>query len=252
MPFVYRLQPGHTLSIKQLHHALHLTVNKHPSLHTSLHFDIEKNLLMQRVITHEHKNNNDSMFSIIETTYETDEQLNEILHDEKRNPHLFDLAQGLVFRCHIIYYKRISSHDLLSDKDILIFNFHHALFDFPSMKVFHHDLNQAYTTGQLLYDENTLLRYLDYAVIEQQMSMTGANMFWLDVLHDCKLDQSLSLPFDRYRLANEHRTGRGTSISFDFDQDLSHDFLIHASSESYAPEGSTYLIHRVITAQGHS
>ncbi|CAF4456575.1 unnamed protein product, partial [Adineta steineri] len=44
------------------------------------------------------------------------------------------------------------------------------------------------------------------AVIEQQMSMTGASMFWLDVLHDCKLDQPLSLPFDRYRLMNEHRT----------------------------------------------
>ncbi|CAF4036473.1 unnamed protein product, partial [Adineta steineri] len=221
MPFVYRLQPGHTLSIKQLHHALHLTVNKHLSLHTSLHFDIQKNLLMQRVTTHDHKNNN-KMFSIIESTYETEEQLNEILHYEKRNPQLFNLAHGLVFRCHLVYHKRISSNDLLSHKDLLIFNFHHALFDFPSMEVFLHDLNQAYTTGQLLYDENTLLRYLDYAVIEQQMSMTGASMFWLDTLHDCKLDQPLSLPFDRYRLSNEHRTGRGTSISFDFGQDLSH------------------------------
>ncbi|CAF1352628.1 unnamed protein product, partial [Adineta steineri] len=234
MPFVYRLQPNHTLSIKQLRHALHLTANKHPSLHTSLYFDIEKNLLMQRVITRE--DNCIDMFSIKETTYETDDQLNEILHDEKRNPHLFDLAQGLVFRCHIIYYKQISSNHLLSDKDLLIFNFHHALFDFPSMKVFHHDLNQAYTTGQLLYDDNTNLRYLDYAVIEQQMSMTGASLFWLDALHDCKLDQPLSLPFDRYRLANEHRTGRGTSISFDFGQDLSHDFLGHASSNSISLE----------------
>ncbi|CAF1518227.1 unnamed protein product, partial [Adineta steineri] len=128
MPFVYYLQPDHTLWIKQLRHALHLTVNKHPSLHTSLHFDIEKNLLMQRVITHEDKNNKNNMFSIIETTYETDEQLNEILYDEKRNPQLFDLAQGLVFRCHTIYHKQISSNHLLSDKDILIFNFHHALF----------------------------------------------------------------------------------------------------------------------------
>ncbi|CAF3893426.1 unnamed protein product, partial [Adineta steineri] len=236
MPFVYRLQPGHTLSIKQLRHALHLTVNKHPSLHTSLYFDIEKNLLMQRVITHEDKNNKNNMFSIIETTYETDEQLNEILHDEKRNPQLFDLAQGLVFRCHIIYHKQISSNHLLSDKDVLIFNFHHALFDFPSVELFHHDLNQAYTTGQLLYDDNTKLRYLDYAVIEQQMSMAGASMFWLDALHDCKLDQPLSLPFDRYRLSNENRTGRGTSISFDFGQDLSHDFLIHASSNSISLE----------------
>ncbi|CAF4139673.1 unnamed protein product, partial [Adineta steineri] len=141
MPFVYRPQAGHTLSIKQLRHALHLIVNKHSSLHTSLHFNIQRNLLMQRVIIHEDKDSN--MFSIIETTYETDEQLNEILHDEKRNPHLFNLAQGLVFRCHTIYYKQISSNHLLSDKDLLIFNFHHALFDFPSMKVFLHDLNQA-------------------------------------------------------------------------------------------------------------
>ncbi|CAF4093531.1 unnamed protein product, partial [Adineta steineri] len=236
MPFVYRLQSGHTLSIKQLHHALHLTVNKHPSLHTSLYFDIEKNLLMQRVITHEDTNINNNMFSIIETTYETDTQLNEILHDEKRNPHLFDLAQGIIFRCHLVYYKDISSNYLLSHKDLLIFNFHHALFDFPSMKLFYHDLNQAYTTGQLLYDDNTILRYLDYSVIEQEMSMTGASMFWLDALHDCKLDQPLSLPFDRYRLSNEHRTGRGTSISFDFGQDLSHDFVTHASSNSISLE----------------
>ncbi|CAF4167936.1 unnamed protein product, partial [Adineta steineri] len=88
MPFVYRLQSTHTLSVKQLHQALQLTVNKHSSLHTSLNFDVEMNLLMQRVITHEDKNKNNNMFSIIRTTYETDEQLNEILHDEKRNPHL--------------------------------------------------------------------------------------------------------------------------------------------------------------------
>ncbi|CAF4065342.1 unnamed protein product, partial [Adineta steineri] len=236
MPFVYRLQPGHTLSIQQLRHALHLTVNKHPSLHTSLYFDIEKNLLMQRVITHEDKNNSNNMYSSIETTYETDEQLNEILHDERRNPHLFDLAHGLVFRCHIVYYKQISSNHLLSDQDIVIFNVHHALFDFPSMNIFLHDLNQAYITSQLLYDDSTNLRYLDYAVIEQQMSMIGANMFWLDILHDCKLDQPLSLPFDRYRLSNEHRTGRGTSISFDFGQDLSQHFLINASSDNISLE----------------
>ncbi|CAF0911476.1 unnamed protein product [Adineta steineri] len=241
MPFVYRLQPGYTLSIKQLRHALHLTVDKHLSLHTSLHFDIEKNLLIQRVITHEDKSNN--LFSVIETTYETDEQLNEILHDEKRNPHLFDLAQGLVFRCHLVYCKQISSNDLLSHKDLLIFNFHHALFDFSSMNIFLHDLNQAYTTDQLLYDDSTNLRYLDYAVIEQQMPMTGAGMFWLDTLHDCKLDQPLSLPFDRYRLSNEHRTSRATSISFDFGQDLSHDFLTHASSNNISLEHLAFAIY---------
>ncbi|CAF3805455.1 unnamed protein product [Adineta steineri] len=239
MPFIYRLQPDYTLSVKQLREALQLNINKHPSLHTSLLFDTEKNLLMQRVITHEDKNNN-KMFSIIETTYETDEELNKILHDEGRNPHLFDLAQGLVFRCHLVYYKQISSDYLLSDKDLIIFNFHHAAFDFSSMNIFLHDLNQAYTTGQLLYDDSTNLRYIDYAVIEQQMSMTGASMFWLDVLHDCKLDQPLSLPYDRYRLSNEHQTYLTTSISFDFSQDLSHDFLSHASSNNISLEHLTF------------
>ncbi|CAF4258660.1 unnamed protein product, partial [Adineta steineri] len=184
-----------------------------------------------------------NMFSIIETTYETDEQLNKILHDEMRYPHLFDLAQGLVFRCHVIYYKEIFSNHILSDKDLLIFNFHHALFDFLSMELFLHDLNQAYITDQLLYDDNTNLRYLDYAVIEQQVPMSGASMFWLDTLHDCKLDQPLSLPYDRYRLSNEHRTSHATSISFDFGQDLSHHFRTHASSNSIPIEHLTFAIY---------
>src|SRR5271155_1454904 len=70
------------------------------------------------------------------------------------------------------------------------------------------------------------------AVIEQEMPMTGASMFWLDTLHDCHLDRSLPLPYDRYRLVDEHRTGRGTSISFDFGEDLSHHFLAYASSNN--------------------
>ena len=235
MPFLYRLSSQYTLSIQQLHHALQLVVTKHQSLHTSLIFDTEKNLLMQHIIDLDDGNND--LFAFIESTFETNEQLNSIMHEEKRIPQLFDLAHGLVFRCHILYYKQISTNHLLSDKDALIINFHHALFDFPSMKIFLHDLNQAYTTGQLSTDENITLRYLDCtythiissflikslfssscldSVIEQQMPMTGASMFWFDTLHDCKLDQSLPLPFDRYRLSDEHRTGRGTIYFFRF------------------------------------
>ena len=62
-----------------------------------------------------------------------------------------------------------------------------------------------------------------------------ASMFWLDTLHDCNLDRSLSLPFDRYRLADEHRTDRGTTVSFDFGEHLSHHFLAHSSSNDIAP-----------------
>ena len=159
MPFVYHLHSHHTISVQHLRHALQLIVTKHESLRTSLLFDIEKNLDMQSI--NGMNDNNRQLFTFIESTYTTHEQLSHILHEEKYNPQLFNLAQGLVFRCHLVYYKQISSNHLLSDKDLLIFNFHHALFDFPSMNIFLHDLNQAYTTGQLLYDDNTNLRYLD-------------------------------------------------------------------------------------------
>ncbi len=62
--------------------------------------------------------------------------------------------------------------------------------------------------------------------------MTGANTFWLDTLHNCHLDRSLPLPYDRYRLVNEPRSGRGISVSFDFGQHLSYHFLTYASSNN--------------------
>jgi NRPS condensation-like uncharacterized protein len=159
MPFLYRLCSEHTLSIKKLHHALQLIVTKHLSLRTSLIFDTESNRLIQRIIDSE--NDNKQLFSFIESTFDTDEQLIDIMHDETRNSQIFDLVQGLAFRCHLVHHKQISSNDLLTDKDAIFFNFHHALFDFPSMNVFLHDLDQAYTKGQLMNGSNTTLRYLD-------------------------------------------------------------------------------------------
>jgi non-ribosomal peptide synthetase component F len=64
------------------------------------------------------------------------------------------------------------------------------------------------------------------------MPMTAANIFWLDTLHDCKIDRVVPLPFDRYRVSDEHRTGRGTTISLDFGEDLSHHFLAYALSNN--------------------
>ncbi|CAF0955024.1 unnamed protein product [Adineta steineri] len=83
------------------------------------------------------------------------------------------------------------------------------------------------------------------STIENQISMTDASMFWLDTLYDCHLDQPLSLPFDRYRLANEQRTGRGTSVSFDFGQDPSHHFLMYASSNNIKHEHLALAIYYV-------
>ncbi|CAF4087819.1 unnamed protein product, partial [Adineta steineri] len=114
MPFEYRLFPEHTLSIKRFLHALQLITLKHQSLHTSLVFDTEKNQVIQRII--DLNSNHKQMLSVIESIYETDEQLSHIIHEEKHKPQLFALAQGLVFRCHLVYYKQISSNHLLLEK----------------------------------------------------------------------------------------------------------------------------------------
>jgi hypothetical protein len=205
---------------------------------------------MQRII--DLNDNGEQLFTFTESTFENNEQLNDIMHDEKRNSQLFNLAQGLVFRCHLLHHEHISSNDLLTDKDLIIFNFHHALFDFPSMTMFLHDLDHFYKTSQLSKNNDNDLRYLDCkceyflaiylyyvtsssysdAVIEQEMPMTGASIFWLDTLYDCNLDRSLPLPYDRYRLVDEHHSGCGTSVSFDFGQDLSHRLLVYASSNN--------------------
>ena len=159
MPLLYQLSPSHTLSIQKLRHALQLIVAKHESLRTSFNFDAKQNQLMQHIT--DFNDGNNQLFAFIESTFETNEQLTEIMHDEKRNSRHFDLAQSLVFRCHLAYYKEISSDDLLCDKDAIIFNFHHALFDFPSMDVFLKDLNQVYTNSHLPIHNDTDLRYLD-------------------------------------------------------------------------------------------
>ena len=68
------------------------------------------------------------------------------------------------------------------------------------------------------------------------MSMIAASMYWLDVLHDCQLDRSLPLPFDRYRLSDEYRTGRGTSFTFQFEEQLSQSFCHYATSKHLSLE----------------
>ena len=160
MPFVYRLCSGDVLSSTRLHQALHKVIIKHQSLRTSIIFDTETNMLMQRIIDW-NDNLNSDLFTFTESIYETDEQLNNIMYDEQTNSQHFDLAHGQVFRCYILYYKQIPSDHLVSDRDIIIFNFHHALFDLSSMDIFLHDLNQAYTTSQLPTDDSGHLRYLD-------------------------------------------------------------------------------------------
>jgi hypothetical protein len=68
------------------------------------------------------------------------------------------------------------------------------------------------------------------------MSMSGASTFCYNTLYNYNLDQSLSLPFDRYRLKDEDRTARGISREFDFGEHISHYFLTYVLSNDIAPK----------------
>jgi non-ribosomal peptide synthetase component F len=68
------------------------------------------------------------------------------------------------------------------------------------------------------------------------MPMIAATEFWLDALRDCELDRPLPLPFDRHRVSADDRSGRGTSISFDFGTSLSQAFLTYVSMNNTTAE----------------
>ncbi len=159
MPFVYRLSTGGILSITQLRRALQQVVMKHKSLRTSLIFNVDENILMQRIIepTGDDKN---QLYAFIESIITTDEDLHGIVQDERDNPNHFDVSRGLVFRCHIVRQQPILHDDLFGECDSFIFNFYHACFDLFSIDVFNRDLAQAYTTSQLA-DDDMALRYID-------------------------------------------------------------------------------------------
>ncbi len=156
MAFVYRIESG-TLSILRLRHALQLVVMKHQALRTAFHFDSNKQQLMQRIIK---PTENEELFTFVDSEFETsNELLSAIMDDEQGNSLHFDLARGLVCRLHVI--RQGSNSNSLRTGDIIIFNFHHAIFDFHSMAVFQRDLSRAYETGHLELNNERELRYLD-------------------------------------------------------------------------------------------
>ncbi|CAF3762763.1 unnamed protein product [Rotaria sp. Silwood1] len=209
MPFMYRVSPGATLSISRLRRALHLVVLKHQPLRTSLIYDTKEDMLLQKVNNTTH----DGLFTFIESTFKTNDDLTKIQYEERTNLDHFDLVQGRVFRCHVLYHKKSVHKDTLEDGDLLIFNFHHASFDFASMSIFYRDLDQAYATGELIVNDKTDLRYLDYSIIERGMAMVAASEFWMTTLRGCEIEQTLPLSFDRHRVSEKHRTGQSLKTS---------------------------------------
>jgi hypothetical protein len=186
------------LVTSRLRSSLQLLIEKHASLRTCLQmFDDSHSDLRQRILP-----SNSIEVPIVESWIDNDNDLYDIVADEETNRSHFDLVRGHVFRSHVIRYRE------RNDESVILFNFHHSIFDGTSEALFFNDLSQAYATGKLIDVSNEECTYLDYARWERQLDMSAALTFWKDNLKD---HQILELPYDRI-CPTAVRTGRGSSV----------------------------------------
>jgi len=186
------------LVTSRLQSSLQLLVEKHASLRTCLQMsDNDRSELRQRILL-----SNSIVVPLVESWIDNDDDLYKIIADEETNRSHFDLIQGHVFRSHLIRYRK------RNDESVILFNFHHSIFDGTSEVLFLNDLRQAYATGELINVTNKEWTYLDYARWERQLDMSAALAFWKENLKDHQL---LELPYDRI-CPTTVRTGRGSSV----------------------------------------
>lgn len=186
------------LDTSRLRSSLQLLVEKHASLRTCLQMsDDNQSELRQRILP-----SNSIEVPLVESWINNDDDLYNIIADEETNRSHFDLIQGHVFRSHLIRYRERKA------ESVILFNFHHSIFDGTSEQLFLNDLRQAYATGELIDVTNEECTYLDYARWERQMDVSADLAFWKDTLKD---HQILELPYDRI-CPTAVRTGRGSSV----------------------------------------
>ena len=203
---VYQLSTKTTFPIYRLRHALQLIVAKHAILRTVLIYDQDK--FTQKILPM-----SDDRYHFEATYVIDDNHLKQILYNEKTNRALFDLEQGLVFRCHVLRCSSNNENDNhLKQDDMILFNFHHIAIDGNSISIFIDDLRQAIIQEELLYNDNENISYLDYAQYERLEDWTNAREYWRHVL----TNWNSSIP----QQDSSFRTGKGYTITFDLDHDL--------------------------------
>ena len=190
----------------RLRSSVELLVENHASLRTSLQMsDDNQSELYQRTLT-----SNSIEVPFVESWIDNDDDLSKIIIDEETNRSHFDLIQGRVFRTHLVRYRE------RNNEQIILFNFHHSIFDGTSEVLFLKDLHQVYANGKVADAMKKEWSYVDYARWERELDMSVALTFWKDNLKDHHI---FELPYDRI-CPTAVRTGRGSSVlveSFDGD-----------------------------------
>ena len=219
-----------SLSFNRLLQALRYVLNKHKILRTSLMFNNDNSSLKQ-CITDIHKT-----FTItMNQTFENENELRDIIYQTTINPTLFDLSTGRVFHAEILKHQISlnengnNSNEFILNSDVLLIAFHHAAFDRASRSIFFSDLCLAYNTNAISTEADELLQYIDYSIHERLINMTTSREFWYLQLEEYNLESRLSLPVDRHRLSNEHRSSSASVSQISFDNEISQSFLDYAS-----------------------
>ncbi|CAF1573408.1 unnamed protein product, partial [Adineta steineri] len=228
-----------SLSFNRLLQAFRFVLNKHKILRTSLIFNNDNGSLKQ-CITDIHET-----FAItMNQTFQNDNELWNIIYQTTINPNLFDLSTGHVFHAEILKHQislnenenENDSNECITNSDVLLIATHHAAFDRASHSIFFNDLCLAYNTNAVsIGDDNESLKYIDYSVHERLIDMSTSREFWYLQLEEYNLESPLSLPVDRHRSSNDHRSGSASVTQISFDNEISQSFLDYASTHHVTP-----------------
>ncbi|CAF4205657.1 unnamed protein product, partial [Adineta steineri] len=223
-----------SLSLNLLLQAFRYVLNKHEVLRTSLIFNNDNSSLKQ-CITDIHKT-----FTItMNQTFENENELQDIIYQTTINPNLFDLSTGQVFYAEVVKRQiplTENKNEFITNSDVLLIAFHHAAFDRSSDSIFFNDLCLAYNTNAISIEEDDeSLQYIDYSVHERLIDMTKSHEFWYLQLEGYNLEHPLSLPVDRHRSTNGHRSSSAFTTQISFDNEISQLFLDYASIRHVTP-----------------
>ncbi|CAF1470753.1 unnamed protein product, partial [Adineta ricciae] len=186
---VFIVTPGSSLSLQRLNCALTLLIRKHPTLRIRLHqsdvsFDDMDNVSFVQISKVESEN------------------------EEMLQTH-FNLICDRVFQCHAIRRTNGEDEDLLTGGDMLLLNFHYAIFDYFIESIFLADFKEAYSTLTLDMNDNHTPIYIDYTLYERDDRDDS-------MLSESDLGHQLQLPYDHCPLTSA-RTGRASTVNLELD-----------------------------------
>lgn len=164
-----------SVSIRRLRRALHFTIKKHETLHTSVTYDSINNEWVQQI-----EPLNDEGFSLVIDHLNDYQGSMEDLVQKEYNFGIHDTPHGRIVRLHIVHksHETERNDDEILPGDIIIMNIRHEGIDGTSVPILFDTLTQAYTSTEDLLVDSKTIRYLDYMLYLQQTDLSPSFTYW--------------------------------------------------------------------------